>query len=131
MLLEAESGRLYVGARGAAFALDASNVSASTGLTVSLFCSHVVEEWGGGVVRRLGSQNLQLSNGLICIAQGRNFGRQQCFIFSHECVCVCVCSQESTLHSNHRKLFLHKRTYNETKSLYANTKCVLLKLNSE
>lgn len=34
MLLEAESGRLYVGARGAAFALNASNVSASTGLTI-------------------------------------------------------------------------------------------------
>lgn len=45
MLLEAESGRLYVGARGAAFALDASNISASTGLTVSLFCSHVVGGW--------------------------------------------------------------------------------------
>lgn len=57
MLLEAESGRLYVGARGAAFALNASDISAGTGLTVSLFCSHVVGV-GGAVVRRLGSQNL-------------------------------------------------------------------------
>lgn len=37
MLLEAESERLYVGARGAVFALNASDISASSALTVSLF----------------------------------------------------------------------------------------------
>lgn len=37
MLLEADSERLYVGARGAVFALNASDISASSALTVSLF----------------------------------------------------------------------------------------------
>lgn len=39
MLLEADSRRLFVGARGAAFALDAADISASPALTVSLFVS--------------------------------------------------------------------------------------------
>ena len=38
MLLEADSERLYVGARGAVFALNASDISASSALTVSLVC---------------------------------------------------------------------------------------------
>lgn len=37
MLLEAESERVYVGARGAVFALNASDISASSALTVSSF----------------------------------------------------------------------------------------------
>lgn len=37
MLLEADSERLYVGARGAVFALDASDIAAIPALTVSLF----------------------------------------------------------------------------------------------
>lgn len=48
MLLEAESGRLYVGARGAAFALNASDVSAGGVLTVSLF---LLRCCGGGMGR--------------------------------------------------------------------------------
>lgn len=36
MLLEADSERLFVGARGAVFALNASDISASSALTVSL-----------------------------------------------------------------------------------------------
>lgn len=45
MFLKADSERLYVGARGAVFALNASDISASSALTVSLFVSvllHVV-----------------------------------------------------------------------------------------
>lgn len=37
MLLEADIERLYVGARGAVFALNASDISASSALTVGLF----------------------------------------------------------------------------------------------
>lgn len=41
VLLEAERQRLYVGARGAVFALNSSDIEASAALTVSLFCFHV------------------------------------------------------------------------------------------
>lgn len=67
MLLEADSERLYVGARGAVFALNASDISASSALTVSLFCFHVVAY----CVPQL--PHLQISDGLICIPQHRNF----------------------------------------------------------
>uniref|UniRef100_A0A672FB66 Semaphorin 4G n=2 Tax=Salarias fasciatus TaxID=181472 RepID=A0A672FB66_SALFA len=40
MLLEADSERLYVGARGAAFALNASDISASSALTIEWEASH-------------------------------------------------------------------------------------------
>ena len=39
MLLEAESERLYIGAREAVFALNASDISARSALAVSLFDS--------------------------------------------------------------------------------------------
>lgn len=38
VLLEADSQRLYVGARGAVFALNASDISSGLALKVSLFC---------------------------------------------------------------------------------------------
>lgn len=66
VLLEAERQRLYVGARGAVFALNSSNIEASSALTVSLFCSHV----DACSAPRLPIP--QSSNGVICILAGRN-----------------------------------------------------------
>lgn len=66
LLLEAEGERLYVGARGAAFALNASDISASSALAVSLFCFHVDAR---SAPRRPTPQS---SNGAICILLGRN-----------------------------------------------------------
>lgn len=91
VLLEAESERLYVGARGAVFALNASDISARSALTVSLFCFHVTTCCAPQLPYR------QPSNGFICIPQHRNFLRQQDFIFRrkylfpHHLMCVCVC----------------------------------------
>lgn len=62
VLLEAESQRLYVGARGAVFALDAANISASAALAVSLLRFRVGAR----------SAPLQSSNGVICISPGIN-----------------------------------------------------------
>lgn len=66
VLLEAGSERLYVGARGAVFALNASNISASAALAVSLFCFHV------GARSAPQRPILQSSNGVICISPGVN-----------------------------------------------------------
>ena len=73
VLLEAESQRLYVGARGAVFALNATDISARSALTVS--CLHVT----ACCAPRLPYP--QPSNGIICIPQHRNFLRHQDFIF--------------------------------------------------
>lgn len=66
VLLEAESQRLYVGARGAVFALDASNISASAALAVSLLC------FRAGARSAPRRPTLQSSNGVICISPGIN-----------------------------------------------------------
>lgn len=63
MLLEADRERLYVGARGAVFALNASDISASSARTVSLFCFYVVACCAPLL------PYFQFSNGLICIPQ--------------------------------------------------------------
>lgn len=66
VLLEAEGGRLYVGARGAVFALNAANISASAALAVSCFCSHL------GARSAPRRPILQSPNGVICISPGIN-----------------------------------------------------------
>lgn len=58
MLLEAESGRLYVGARGVAFALNASDISTGGGRAVSsLRADAVGVGFEGPVVRHISSPN--------------------------------------------------------------------------
>lgn len=90
MLLEADRERLYVGARGAVFALNASDISASSARTVSLFCFYVVACCAPLL------PYFQFSNGFICIPQHRNFLKQHYFIlrqkYSFPCHPFCVCA---------------------------------------
>ena len=66
MFLEAESERLYVGARGAVFALNASDISASSALAVSVSAFHVDACPAPQLLIP------QSSNGVICVQPGRN-----------------------------------------------------------
>lgn len=94
MLLEADSERLYVGARGAVFALNASDISASSALTVSLFVSVLLR------VVCLSCHIFNSATSSFAFHNAGTFLRQQYFILRQKylfpchplCVCVCVCS---------------------------------------
>lgn len=78
LLLEADSERLYVGARGAVFALSASDVSASSALTVSLFC---FARWAPRVPCIFNS-----ARSFICIPRRRNPPSSVgLFVFARSC----------------------------------------------
>lgn len=91
MLLEADSQRLYVGARGAVFALNASDISASPALTVSLFVSVLL------CVVCLSCHIFNSSTASFELHNTGTFRRQQYFIlrqkylFPHRLLCICVC----------------------------------------
>lgn len=87
MMLEAESERLYVGARGAVFALNASDISASSALTVSVFVPvlpHVVR------LVSLSPPWLHLHSTTRELLRQKCFSLSQKFLFPPQPLCVSV-----------------------------------------
>lgn len=116
MLLEADSERLYVGARGAVFALNASDISASSALAVSLFVSVLLH------VVRLSCHIFNAATASFAFYNAGTFFEGTIFHFEAKvfiplsppvCLCMCVCSH--FLHNNsqlyHMSISLHKLTY--------------------
>ncbi len=128
MLLEADSDRLYVGARGAVFALNASDISAGSALTVSLFVSVLLH------VVLLRCHIFNTATASFAFHNTGTFLRQQYLILRQKylfpchplCVFVCVCvitfytiTHSNTtgaslcinLHINEKKLMFISSTY--------------------